>query len=199
MDRLSGRIAPKRRIRTKKQIRPFGRQKVRSDGDCRERVVARIVPKLPDPPLQASRISEMAESFTKVVLDAIEAEVSPLPHRTHKLGWCERAETSAAFTVAWNAREDARRFMCVNPREKTAWKTLRTACANLRGVIVAGLHTYFEERRAETERLLAANDQPGFYKHVKGTVGSGGRKERSEQFIMDEYGTLLRRVRIYEG
>ena len=98
----------------------------------------------------------MAESFTKVILDAVEAEVPAPPRRTHKLGWRETAETSATFTIAWNAREDARRFMRVNPRDRTAWKTLRTACANLRG-----LHSYFEEYLAETERLLADNDQAG--------------------------------------
>ena len=55
----------------------------------------------------------------------------------------------------------------------------------------------FEEYLAETERLLADNDQRGFYKHLKGTVGLGGRKARSEQFIMGEDGTLLRdKVRI---
>ena len=85
----------------------------------------------------------------------------------------------------------------VNPRDRTAWKTLRTACANLRAVIDAGLHDYFKEYLAETETLLANNDQRGFYKHLKDTVGLGGRKARSEQFIMDEDGTLLRdKVRI---
>ena len=55
-----------------------------------------------------------------------------------------------------------------------------------------------QEDLAETERLLADNDQQGFYKHLKGTVGLGGRKARSEQF-MDEDGTLLRdKVRIRE-
>ena len=73
MVRLSGRIAPNRRIRTKKQIQPFDRQKFRSDGDCRQRVVARIISKLPDLPLQPKSISEMAESFTKVILDAVHA------------------------------------------------------------------------------------------------------------------------------
>ena len=75
--------------------------------------------------------------------------------------------------------------MRVDPRDRTAWKTLRTACANLRAVI------NFEEYLAETERLLADNDQRGFYKRLKGTVGLGGRKARSEQFIMDEDGPLL--------
>ena len=66
MVRLSGRIAPNRRIRAKKQIQPFDRQKFLSDGDCRQRVVARIISNLPDLPLQANAISAMAESFTNV-------------------------------------------------------------------------------------------------------------------------------------
>ena len=67
----------------------------------------------------------------------------------------------------------------------------------LRAVIDAGLHAYFEEYLAETERLLADNDQRGFYNHLEGTVGLGGRKTRREQFIMDEDGTLRRdKVRI---
>ena len=84
-------------------------------------------------------------------------------------------------------------------RDKITRKTLRTACANLRGVIDAGLHAYFEEYLAETKRLLADNDQRDFYKHLKGTVRLDGRKARSEQFIMDEDGTLLKdKVRILE-
>ena len=64
-------------------------------------------------------------------------------------------------------------------------------------MVDAGLNAYFEEYFVETERLLADNDQRGFYKHLKGTVGLGGRKARSERFIMDEDGTLLRdKVRI---
>ena len=63
-----------------------------------------------------------------------------------------------------DTREDA--FIRIN-RDKTAGKTLMTTCANLRGVIAAGLHAYFEEYLAETERLLADNDQRGLYEHLK--------------------------------
>ena len=59
-------------------------------------------------------------------------------------------------------------------------------------MIDAGLHAYFEEYLAETDRLLADNDQRSFYKHLKGTVGLGDRYARSEQFIVDEDSTLLR-------
>ena len=61
-------------------------------------------------------------------------------------------------------------------------------------MIDAGLHAYFEEYLAETERLFADNAQRGFSKHLKGTVGLGGRKVRSKHFIMDEDGTLLRDI-----
>ena len=188
---LSGRIAPNRHVPTKNQIRPSDRQEFRSDVDCRQRVVAWIISKLPDLPLQPISISEMVESFTKDIIDSVEPEVPPPPRRTHKLGWCETVETSAAFTIAWDAREEARRFVRVNPRDKSAWKTLRTACANLRGMIDAGLQDYFEEHLSETERLLVDNDQRGFSTHLNGTVGLGGRKVRSEQSIMDKDGTLL--------
>ncbi|MEP3106391.1 MAG: hypothetical protein ABJO54_04965 [Hyphomicrobiales bacterium] len=63
----------------------------------------------------------------------------------------------------------------------------------------AAMHAYFDECLAETERLLTDNDQRGFYKHLKGTVGLDGRKATSEQFIWDEDGTLLRdKVRIFK-
>ena len=42
-----------------------------------------------------------------------------------------------------------------------------SVCANLQKVIAAGLHAYFEEYLAETERLLANNDQKGFYEHFR--------------------------------
>ena len=68
MVRFSGRIAPNRRIRTNKQIQPFDRQKFRSDGDCRQRVVARIISKLPDLSLQSYSISEMPSPSPKLFL-----------------------------------------------------------------------------------------------------------------------------------
>ena len=141
----------------------------------------------------------MAESFTKAIFDAVEAGVPPPPGRMHKVGWCETAETSAASTIAWGAREDARRFLRVNPRGETAWKTTKTVCANLRGVIGARLHT-LKSTLLKRRDLFADNDQRGFCKHLEGTVGLGGRKARIEQFIMEEDGTPLRdKVHIREG
>ena len=46
---------------------------------------------------------------------------------------------------------------------------------------------------------VSNNDQRGFWKHLKCTVGFGRKNARSEQVIRDEYGTLLRdAVRIRE-
>ena len=94
-----------------------------------------------------------------------------------------------------DARDGALRIVDIK-KDKTARKKLRTAYANLRRAIDAAMHAYCEEYLAETIRLLADNDQRGFYKHLKGTVGLDSRKARSKQFIMDEDGTLPRdRVR----
>ena len=61
------------------------------------------------------------------------------------------------------------------------------------------MRAYVEEYLAETESLLADDDQRGFYKNLKGTVGLDGRKAKNEQFIRDEDGTLPRdNVRIRE-
>ena len=80
-----------------------------------------------------------------------------------------------------------------------SWKTLRTACANLRSAIDAASLAYLEEYLVEMEIILADNDQRGFCKHLKSTVGLDGRKARSEQFIRDEDGTLPRdNVRIFK-
>ena len=71
--------------------------------------------------------------------------------------------------------EDARRFMRLNPRGRTAWKTLRTACANLRAVIDAGLLAYFEEYLAETETIRRQRPA-GFLQAFEGHGGVGRSK-----------------------
>ena len=57
----------------------------RCDGDCRQRVVTRILPKLPFLPPHPNSTSEMAESFAEVIVDddALVKEVSRLHRVTH--------------------------------------------------------------------------------------------------------------------
>ena len=71
-----------------------------------------------------------------VILDALKVDIPAEPRRHRKRGWCESAETSDAFEIAWTAREDARKLVRTPPPppEKTAWKTFLTACANRRKV-----------------------------------------------------------------
>ena len=60
------------------------------------------------------------------------------------------------------------------------------------------MHTW-RRTLQKAERLLVDNDDRGFYKHLKGTVRLDDRNARSEQFIRDEEGTLLRdNMRILE-
>lgn len=86
----------------------------------------------------------MAESLAGVIVDAGAKEVPPPPRCTYENVWCETAEPSAAIKKAWNARDDARRFMHIK-RDEIAWTALKAACATLRGVIDAGLFPYSEE------------------------------------------------------
>ena len=189
---LRSRFAPNRPARKTTKCRPFDRHLLRSDVDRRVRVIERINSNLAEQPDLFSNVSERVAAFTNVVLEAAEAEIPPPPRRRHVRGWCEPAGTSAAVAQAWEEREAARNGMRGNPKDRAAWKTLRNSCAKLREVIGAGLYAHFEEYLAELERCLERNDQRGFYKHLKRTVGLEGRKAGGEQFIRDEDGTLLR-------
>ena len=111
----------------------------------------------------------MVELITTASIDAVEEEVPPPPRRRRRRhAWYESAETLAAFIIAWVQRGRMHNNFSVptpgiEPRGRQ--------CANLRKEIAAGLHAYLEEYLAETERLLGNNDQRGFHKHLKSTVG----------------------------
>ena len=79
----------------------------------------RILSNLPFLPSQPNIISEMAESFDDAILDAVAKDVPPPPRHSHKSGWCETAEISAAIQIAWDAREDALRVMRIK-KDKAA-------------------------------------------------------------------------------
>ena len=56
------------------------------------------------------------------------------------------------------------------------WKALRASCKEVRAAIGKGIETHLEEYVAELETLLRHGDMRGLYKHLKRTVGLGGRK-----------------------
>ena len=69
-----------------------------SDEKCRERVVARVVIAL-NQLIQPRNTSGMVEFFTTAIVDAVEKEVPPRPRRHRRHGWCQSAETLAAFIL----------------------------------------------------------------------------------------------------
>ena len=62
----------------------------------------------------------------------------------------------------------------------------------MRGAIDKGIDIHLGEYVAELETLLRHGDMRGLYKHLKRTVGLGGRKTEGQQAIKDENGNLLR-------
>ena len=181
--RLSGRFAPNRRTRKVPRAGQSDRQLFMPDGKCRQRVIARVVSTL-NQSVQPRSTSGLVAVFTTPILKAVEVEVPSVPRRQRKRGWCESAETPAAFKITWIARENARQFLRSHPRDRIAWKKLRTACANLHQVVAAGVHAYFEEYLAEAEKLLENNDQRGFYKHPEEycRVGRDKSNERAVHY-----------------
>ena len=145
--------------------------------------MAWILSKLPFLSSQPNSISEIDESFANAIVDTVDNGVPPPTTPTHaqvvrdrgslirletKIMGCEKA--CPASPAYW---------------EYTVWKALTTARASPRRPIGLGLHAYFGEYLAETEKVRAGNDRRGFYHHSCSTVGLDDRDERSGQFIRD--------------
>ena len=99
---LTGHFAPNRQVQKAPRSRQFDRQLFMSDGKCHQRVVARAVSTL-NQPTQPRSSTGAVNLFTTTLIDAAEAEV-PSPRRRRERGWCEPAETSPTFKVAWATR-----------------------------------------------------------------------------------------------
>ena len=101
-------FAPNRQVRTTKR-RTFDGSALRSDVDCRVRVVQRIVSNLPEIPQQGygGNVGEMAEAFTNVVLAAAEIEVPPTPRQHRARGWCATEAIETGTRGALCARAGA--------------------------------------------------------------------------------------------
>ena len=62
----------------------------------------------------------------------------------------------------------------------------------MQDVIGASVNSHFNQFVTELERIIASGDQRGFYKHLKGAVGTEGMRVKEEQYMRDEDGILLR-------
>ena len=105
--------------------------------------------------------------------------------------WCKSPETRAAVEEALAKRREARRLMKSN-RTPATWKALRAACKGVRAAIDEGIHAHLERYVTRLEALYEDRDLRGLYKHLKKSVGLGGRQSGGQQFIKDEHGVLLR-------
>ena len=77
-------------------------------------------------------------------------------------------------------------------RTPATWKALRAACKGVRAAIDEGIHADLERYVTRLEALYEDRDLRGLYKHLKKSVGLGGRQSGGQQFIKDESGVLLR-------
>ena len=135
--------------------------------------------------------SEAARGFTKAILEAAQT-VLPTERRIPRmLEWCESPETRAAVEEALAKRREARRLMKSN-RTPTTWKALRAACKGVRTSVDEGIYAHLERYVTRLEAMHEDRDLRGLYKHLKKSVGLGGRQSGGKQYIKDENGVLLR-------
>ena len=188
---LGGRIAHSRVIRAKPKQRKFSRQKLQVEMS-RWHVVERFLHNLGEQTGQPNTTApEAARGFTEAILEAAQT-VLPTEGRIPRMPeWCESPETRAAVEEALAKRREARRLM-KSSRTPATWKALRAVCKGVRAAIEEGIHAHLERYVTRLEALYEDRDLRGLYKHLKQSVGLGGRQSGGQQFIKDEHGVLLR-------
>ena len=119
--------------------------------------------------------SAAARGFTEAILEAAQT-VLPTERRIPRMPeWCESPETRAAVEEALAKRRKARRLMKSN-RTPATWKALRAAYKGVRAAIDEGIHAHLERYVTRLEALYEDRDLRGLYKHLKKSVGLGGRQ-----------------------
>ena len=105
--------------------------------------------------------------------------------------WCESPETRAAVEEALAKRREARRLMKSN-RSPATWRALRATCKGVRTAVDEGIHAHLERCVTRLEAMYEVCDVRGLYKHLKKSVGLGGRQSGGRQYVKDENIVLLR-------
>ena len=176
---LGGRFAHNRRVRQTPQPRPFDRSQLKTRF-LRERVIRKFVDNIDEMAGQRASVAEEAREFTEAILGAAHAVLPEAIRTPRRLRWCERPVVRAALLAALDKKQEARR-QCKTKHTTAAWKALRAACKEVRAAIDKGIEVHLEEYLAELETLLQHRDMRGLYKHLKMTVGLGGRKTEGQQ------------------
>ena len=188
---LGGQIAHNRAIRAKPKQRQFSRQELQVEMS-RWHVVGRFLHNLGEQTGQPNTTApEAAREFTEAILEAVQT-VLPTERRIPRMPeWCESPETRAAVEEALAKRREARRLMKSN-RIPATWKALRAACKGVRTAVDEGIHAHLERYVTRLEAMYEDRDLRGLYKHLKQSVGLGGRQSGGQQNIKDENGALQR-------
>ena len=126
---------------------------------------------------QRASVGDEAGEFTEAILGAAHAVLPEARRIPRKLGWCERPVVRAALLTALDKKRGARQ-QCKAKHTTATWKALRAACKEVRAAIDKGINIYLEEYVAGLETLLRHYETRGPYKHLKRTVGLGGRKAK---------------------
>ena len=99
------------------------------------------------------------------------------------------------MNVAWQQREETRRYLCAEPHNSNLRKAVKMAGRNLRKVRRAAVLSFFWDFVRKTETRSREGDQAGFYKHLK-TMNLEGKRDHSSAYVKGENGVLLRDVEL---
>ena len=188
---LGDRIAHNHAIRAKPKQRQFIRQELQVEMS-RWHVVERFLHNLGEQTGQPNTTApEAAREFTEAILEAAQT-VLPTERRIPRMPeWCESPKTRAAVEEALAKRREARRLMKSN-RTPATWKALRAACKGVRTAVDECIHAHPERYVTRLQTMYENRDMRGLYKHLKKSVGLGGRQSGRQQYVKDENGVLLR-------
>ena len=96
---------------------------------------------------------------------------------------------------AWQQREEARRYLRVEPHNSNLRKVVKMAGKNLRKMRKAAVLSFFWDFVCKLETRTREGDQAGFYRHLK-TMNLEGKRDGSSACVKDENGVLLRDVEL---
>ena len=187
---LRGRTVHNRAVRAKPKQRQFSLQELQVEMS-RWHVVQRFLHNLGEQTGQPNTTApEATREFTEAILEAAQT-VLPTERRIPRMSeWCESPERRAAVKEALVKRREVRRLMKSNSTPAT-WKSLRAACKGVRTAVDEGIHTHLERYVTRLEAMYEERDMRGLYKHLKKSVGPGGRQSGGQQYVKDENGVLL--------
>ena len=145
------------------------------------------------PILDGTCISDIATDMADVMLSTTAELVPPSKRPRGAQGWCAGPGVEAETNAAWQQREEAMRYLRVEPHNSNLRKTVKMDGKKLRKVRKAAVLSFFWDFARKFETRTREGDRAGFYKHLKNLEG---KRDRSSAYVEDENGVLLRDVEL---